>query len=129
MQTISDLPVPCSVVKCCFCRLIRVGGTSTICPFASCMQNFITRNSNKHIKAAVLEEVVRRPGVHSVDMNGSVCDSPGIQGQELIAAVKAYKRSESRTRLSHMLEDTVPDESCHNKHRGTWYKRQRSVHE
>ena len=40
MQTTTDLPVPSSVVKCCFWRLIRVGGTSTICPFASCKRNF-----------------------------------------------------------------------------------------
>ncbi len=116
MQTTTDLPVPSSVVKCCFCRLIRVGGTSTICPFASCEQNF-TRDSCKHIKAAATEEVARRPRVQNAEVHGGVCDSPGTEGQKLIAAVQALQCSESRTKLSHVLKNTAPDDPCHNKHR------------
>ncbi len=78
-----------------------------------------------HIKAAATEKVVRRPLVQSAELHGSVFDSPGTEGQKLIAAVKAYKCSESRTKFSHVLKNTVPDESCH---RRTWYKRQPSVH-
>lgn len=89
MQTTTDLPVPSSVVKCCFWRLIRVGDTSTICPFASCKQNFTTRDSHRHIKAAATEEVARRPIVQNAEVHGGVCDSPGAEGQKLIAAVQA----------------------------------------
>ena len=32
---VKKVPVPSRVVKCCFWRLIRAGGTSTICPLAN----------------------------------------------------------------------------------------------
>ena len=41
-RTQQAVPVPSNETKCCFCRLISAGGTSSSCPCASCIDTEVT---------------------------------------------------------------------------------------